>query len=95
MEVAAGVAGLLKVILSMQAQQIPASLNFREINPNINMFETPFYVVNENKPWQLPKGQVLRRAGVSSFGSGGTNAHIVLEEAPVSTRSLVKGFLTI
>ncbi|MCX8131318.1 MAG: SDR family NAD(P)-dependent oxidoreductase [Clostridia bacterium] len=86
LEAAAGIAGLLKVVLSMQYKMIPASLNFNEINPHISLDKTPFYIINKNQPWQMPDNHSLRRAGVSSFGSGGTNAHVVLEEAPVIRR---------
>jgi acyl transferase domain-containing protein/enoyl-CoA hydratase/carnithine racemase/acyl carrier protein/ribosomal protein S18 acetylase RimI-like enzyme len=85
LEAAAGITGLLKVVLSLQHQRLPASLNFNELNPHITLENTPFYIVAKNQPWELPGGQVLRRAGVSSFGSGGTNAHVVLEEAPTVT----------
>jgi len=83
LEAAAGIAGLLKVILSLQNRVLPASLNFNELNPHIFLDETPFYIVDNTRPWELPIGQRLRRAGVSSFGSGGANAHVVLEEAPL------------
>lgn len=87
LEAAAGIAGLLKVAMSMQHQMLPASLNFNELNPHISLEKTPFYIVNKSKSWKLPEGQILRRAGVSSFGSGGANAHVVLEEAPVTGRT--------
>ncbi|HWP96054.1 MAG TPA: SDR family NAD(P)-dependent oxidoreductase [Syntrophomonadaceae bacterium] len=86
LEAAAGIAGLLKVVLSLQHQVLPASINFSELNPQIVFDQAQFYVVNKTQPWELAKGQSFRRAGVSSFGSGGTNAHLVLEEAPVITR---------
>jgi polyketide synthase PksN len=86
LEAAAGIAGLLKVVLSMRHKILPASLNFNELNSHIILDKTPFYIVNENRPWLLPDGQSLRRAGVSSFGSGGANAHIVLEEAVTANR---------
>ncbi|MDI1443027.1 type I polyketide synthase [Polyangium sp. 6x1] len=76
----AGVAGLLKAILSLENEAIPASLHFREPNPRIDLANSPFFVNAERKPW--PRGVAPRRAGVSSFGIGGTNAHVVLEEAP-------------
>lgn len=86
LEAAAGLAGLLKVVLSMRHQTLPATLHFNELNPHISLSNTPFYIVNNNRPWRLPEGQAVRRAGVSSFGSGGANAHVVLEEAPVVNR---------
>lgn len=88
LEAAAGIAGLLKVILSMQHKMLPASLNFNQLNPYISLDKTPFYIVKKNKFWQLPEDRLLRRAGVSSFGSGGANAHVVVEEAPAVKREM-------
>jgi acyl transferase domain-containing protein/glutamate-1-semialdehyde aminotransferase len=79
---AAGVAGLIKTALSLYHQQIPASLNFTTPNPNLDLENSPFYVNTQLTPW--PEGETPRRAGVSSFGVGGTNAHVVLEEAPLA-----------
>jgi acyl transferase domain-containing protein len=78
LEWAAGVCGLVKVILSMQHGVIPASLHFKEPNPLIKWEKAPFRVLTELTPW--PGDQWI--AGVSSFGFGGTNAHVVVEEAP-------------
>ena len=80
LEAAAGIAGLIKVVLSMQHQAIPAHLHFKELNPHISLDGTPFVIPKETYPWLA--GSKGRFAGVSSFGVGGTNAHIVLEEAP-------------
>jgi phthiocerol/phenolphthiocerol synthesis type-I polyketide synthase E len=80
LDAAAGVAGLIKTALMLKNRQIPPSINFNESNPRINFQESPFYVNTQLKDWE-PSG-VVRRAGVSSFGVGGTNAHVVLEEAP-------------
>lgn len=77
---AAGIAGLIKTLLSLEHRHIPPSLNFREPNPQINFEESPFYVNTRLKDWESPAG--LLRAGVSSFGQGGTNAHLIVEEAP-------------
>jgi acyl transferase domain-containing protein/glutamate-1-semialdehyde aminotransferase len=77
---AAGVAGLIKTALSLYYKQIPASLNFESPNPNIDLENSPFYVNTQLTEWAA--GDTPRRAGVSSFGVGGTNAHVVLEEAP-------------
>ncbi len=77
---AAGVAGLIKTALSLYYKQIPASLNFESPNPNIDLENSPFYVNTQLTEWIA--GDTPRRAGVSSFGVGGTNAHVVLEEAP-------------
>ncbi len=80
LDAAAGIAGLIKTILALQHKKIPATLHFTKANPNIDFANSPFYVNNTLKDWQN-NGQP-RRAGVSSFGIGGTNAHVVLEEAP-------------
>jgi acyl transferase domain-containing protein/NAD(P)-dependent dehydrogenase (short-subunit alcohol dehydrogenase family)/acyl carrier protein len=76
---AAGVAGLLKTVLALQHKVLPPSLNYRRPNPNIDFLDSPFFVVDSLRSWE--NGSVPRRAGVSSFGIGGTNAHVVLEEA--------------
>ncbi|NTX14632.1 SDR family NAD(P)-dependent oxidoreductase [Myxococcus sp. CA056] len=80
LDAAAGSASLLKAILAMKHQQLPPSLHFESPNPQIDFDSGPFYVNTALQPW--PRGRTPRRAGVSSFGIGGTNAHIVLEEAP-------------
>jgi phthiocerol/phenolphthiocerol synthesis type-I polyketide synthase E len=77
---AAGVAGFIKAALSLHREQIPPSINYTSPNPELHLDETPFRVVHELSPW--PRTDRPRRAGVSSFGIGGTNAHVVLEEAP-------------
>ncbi len=84
LEPAAGIAGLLKVLLSIRHKQIPALLHFEELNPYIDLKGSPFYIVDKTVDWQAPRdagGQELpRRAGVSAFGWGGANAHVVVEE---------------
>ncbi len=77
---AAGVAGLMKTILALRHGSIPASLNFRQPNPAIPFGRGPFRVNHTLSPW--PESNKPRRAGVSSFGIGGTNVHVILEEAP-------------
>ncbi|MFW9265265.1 type I polyketide synthase, partial [Nostoc sp. CALU 546] len=77
---AAGVAGLIKTALALHYKKIPPSLNFEAPNPKIDFANSPFYVNTKLAEWS--EGETPRRAGVSSFGVGGTNAHIVLEEAP-------------
>ena len=77
---AAGVAGLIKTALALKNKLIPPSLNFKHPNPKIDFANSPFYVNAKLAEWM--KGPTPRRAGVSSFGIGGTNAHVVLEEAP-------------
>ncbi|MDF2432845.1 MAG: hypothetical protein JWP44_2476 [Mucilaginibacter sp.] len=74
---ASGVAGLIKTVLSLKHQQIPPSLFYNKLNPNINLDESPFYVNDQLNDW---KSEEKRRAGVSSFGVGGTNVHVILEE---------------
>jgi acyl transferase domain-containing protein/acyl carrier protein len=77
---AAGITGLLKGVLVVENGQIPKSLHYEQPNPQIDFKKSPFFVASELMDWPL-QGQ-LRRAGVSSFGVGGTNAHVVLEQAP-------------
>ena len=78
-DAAAGIAGLLKTTLALKHREIPATLHFTEPNPRINLDASPFFV---NATLQPMTGDFPLRAGVSSFGIGGTNAHIILEEAP-------------
>lgn len=80
LDTAAGVAGLIKTVLALKHKMIPPSLHFVQPNPKIDFANSPFYVNNKLTPWET--GETPRRAGVSSFGIGGTNAHVVLEEAP-------------
>ena len=77
---AAGVAGLIKTVLVLENGSIPPTLHFQKPNPAIDFASSPFYVTTRLQPWE--RNGTPRRAGVSSFGVGGTNAHIVLEEAP-------------
>lgn len=79
---AAGVCGFIKAVLSLKHAQVPPSLHCSTPNPNIDFSRTPFYVNTALRPWPRREDQKLR-AGVSSFGIGGTNAHLVLEEAPL------------
>jgi phthiocerol/phenolphthiocerol synthesis type-I polyketide synthase E len=81
LDAAAGVAGLIKTVLALEHRQIPPSLNFENENPRIDFANSPFYVNTKLSEWQT-SNDTPRRAGVSSFGIGGTNAHVVLEEAP-------------
>ncbi|NEP38246.1 MAG: type I polyketide synthase, partial [Okeania sp. SIO2H7] len=83
-EGAAGVAGLMKLVLQLQHQQIAPSLHFNEPNPYINWSQLPVQVSTNLTPWET-NGK-SRIAGVSSFGFSGTNAHIILEEAPEEFR---------
>lgn len=79
LEVAAGIAALIKTILCLKNKAIPATLHYTSPNPELRLDESPFTVQSKYGPWE---SQDVRRAGVSSFGIGGTNAHVVLEEAP-------------
>jgi acyl transferase domain-containing protein len=83
LEAASGVAGLIKAILVLEHGEIPPTLHFSAPNPRIDFANSPFYVCSKLQPW--PASETPRRAGVSSFGVGGTNAHVVLEEAPRAT----------
>ncbi|HEY4160406.1 MAG TPA: amino acid adenylation domain-containing protein [Polyangiaceae bacterium] len=83
---ASGVAGLIKTALALYHRKLPPSLFFERPNPNIDFSATPFFVQTRLEDWGSPEGSP-RRAGVSSFGVGGTNAHVVLEEAPAKVPS--------
>jgi acyl transferase domain-containing protein len=80
LDTAAGVAGLIKIVLALKHKELPPSLHFTRPNPKIDFANSPFYVNASLREWENGNGP--RRAGVSSFGIGGTNAHVVLEEAP-------------
>jgi acyl transferase domain-containing protein len=79
-DVTAGVAGLIKTVLALKHRQIPPSINFEQPNPAIDFADTPFYVNTGLRSWD--HGSTPLRAGVSAFGIGGTNAHVIVEEAP-------------
>ncbi|MEO1131282.1 MAG: beta-ketoacyl synthase N-terminal-like domain-containing protein [Cyanobacteria bacterium J06639_1] len=85
LDVAAGIAGLIKTVLALHHRQLPPSLHYQSPNPAIDFARSPFYVNTALKDWDC--GDRPRLAGVSSFGIGGTNAHVILEEAPVPTSS--------
>ena len=80
MVAAAGVVGLIKTSLALHREMIPATLHFKRPNAQIDFANTPFHVIAQPTPW--PRGETPRRAAVSSFGVGGTNAHVIVEEAP-------------
>ncbi|RFD26845.1 polyketide synthase [Mycobacterium uberis] len=80
LEVAAGIASLVKTILCLKNKAIPATLHYTSPNPELRLDQTTFVVQSKYGPWEWDG---VRRAGVSSFGVGGTNVHVVLEEAPV------------
>jgi acyl transferase domain-containing protein len=77
----AGLASLIKVVLSLEREFLPPTVNFTEPNPRLGLAQTPFEVADSARPWPRSPGRP-RRAGVSSFGIGGTNAHVILQEAP-------------
>ncbi|MBB4730015.1 non-ribosomal peptide synthetase, partial [Xanthomonas arboricola] len=77
LDAAAGLAGCIKVALSLSRGQLPASLNYREPNPRLNLDDSPFHVVDSHRAW--PAGSTPRRAALNSLGIGGTNAHAVFE----------------
>jgi acyl transferase domain-containing protein/non-ribosomal peptide synthetase component F len=80
LDAAAGIAGLINAILAVYHGEIPANLHFQKPNPKIDFSASPFFVNVQLRKW--PESQDPRRAGVSSFGIGGTNAHVVIEQAP-------------
>jgi acyl transferase domain-containing protein len=84
LETAAGIAGIIKVLLAMEHRTLPGLANFRQINPKINLNGSPFYLVSQQQPWHGSPGAGSPArgplvAGVSSFGFGGANAHVVLQ----------------
>ena len=86
LDTAAGVAGLIKTVAALQQRVLPPSLHFERPNPELNLSSSPFYVNTRTQSW-VTNG-IPRRAGVSSFGIGGSNAHVILEEAPVLASEL-------
>ena len=85
LDAAAGVAGLIKTVLALKHDQLPPSLHYQRPNPKIDFASSPFFVNGKLNEW--PRGETPRRAGVSSFGIGGTNAHVIVEEAPATADS--------
>jgi acyl transferase domain-containing protein len=83
LEGAAGAAGVIKMVLSLRHGQIPPNLNFREMNPHLELASTRFQMPLNVQPWPVTTGP--RYGAVSSFGLGGTNGHVILEEAPQKT----------
>lgn len=84
LDAAAGIAGLIKAVLAVEHGQVPATAHFQKPNPRIQFGRGPFFVNDATIDWPVAGGP--RRAGVSSFGLGGTNAHVVLEQAPSISR---------
>jgi acyl transferase domain-containing protein len=77
----AGVAGLIKMVLALRHRQIPASLHYESPNPQIDFASSPFFVNTALREWTVPSER-LRIGGVTSLGAGGTNVHVIVEEAP-------------
>lgn len=94
-ESAAGIAGLIKLLLSMQHQQLPGILHFKQLNPFLDIAGSPFYITDTTQQWQRRKdeqgNELPLRAGVSSFGFGGVNAHIILEEYAAGKQRVITG----
>jgi acyl transferase domain-containing protein len=82
LESASAMASLIKVVLSLKHQEIPAHLHLKNLNPRISLAGTPISIPTECQPWTVDT-IAPRRAGISAFGFGGTNSHLILEEAPV------------
>lgn len=86
LESAAGIASVIKVLLSLKHKQLPANLNFLSLNPYVELSDGPFYLLTKNQNWNRITDSNNkthpRRAGISGFGFGGTNAHVIIEEAP-------------
>jgi polyketide synthase PksN len=84
LELAAGIAGVIKVLLQLKHKTLVKSIHCETVNPYIQLEDSPFYIVNETRAWNSlydEQGRIVpRRAGVSSFGFGGVNAHVILEE---------------
>lgn len=81
LDTAAGVAGLIKTVMALKHKVIPPSLHFDKPNPKINFANSPFYVNDRLSEWKT--NGTPRRAGINSFGIGGTNSHVIVEEAPL------------
>jgi amino acid adenylation domain-containing protein len=83
-DVAAGIAGFIKATLSLERETIPGTLYYRAPNPKLELEQKPFFITPEATAWKRNAGSAekARRAGVSAFGVGGTNVHVVLQEAP-------------
>ena len=80
LDIASGVAGLIKTILALEHESLPATLHFKSPNPKLGLEESPFFVNAELRPW--PRGAKPRIAGINAAGVGGTNVHLIVEEAP-------------
>nr|VFK36791.1 MAG: Acyl transferase domain-containing protein [Candidatus Kentron sp. SD]VFK40420.1 MAG: Acyl transferase domain-containing protein [Candidatus Kentron sp. SD]VFK78348.1 MAG: Acyl transferase domain-containing protein [Candidatus Kentron sp. SD] len=88
LEAAAGIAGVIKTVLALQHREIPPHPHLQSFNPHLEIADTPFSIPTESTPWPVDETNQPKPAGVSSFGFGGTNAHVVLAPAPVSSTAL-------
>ncbi|WP_234859383.1 SDR family NAD(P)-dependent oxidoreductase [Aquimarina aquimarini] len=88
LEAAAGLAGLVKVLLSFENESIPPIANFKELNPHINLSDSTLRINQDLRKWDTPDAG-NRIAGISSFGSGGTNAHVIVEQIPTISQPKV------
>ncbi len=88
LEAAAGIAGLIKVVLSLQHQEVPPHLHFKKLNPHISLDQSRIEIPLSRVPWR--SNERKRIAGISSFGFGGTNCHVVIEEGPVMDEDILK-----
>ncbi|TCN57665.1 SDR family NAD(P)-dependent oxidoreductase [Flavobacterium circumlabens] len=79
LEAASGMAGMVKVLLSMEKRILPPTINFKDLNPKINLQNTPFYIADTLKSWEGEGNNTNVIAGISSFGIGGANAHVVVQ----------------
>ncbi|MGE6708817.1 type I polyketide synthase [Hyphomonas sp. NPDC076881] len=89
LDTAAGIASLIKVVLAMRGEKLPATLNFSKPNSRFDFVRSPFQVVGEQKEWR--RNAKPRRASINSLGVGGTNAHVVIEEPPVRAPLMASG----
>ncbi len=89
LEAAAGIAGFLKVALCLQHKKLPASLNYKKLNRHISLADSPFFIIDQMVDWPEPSDHRPRRAGISSFGSGGSNAHVIVEEHETNSAAAI------
>ncbi len=84
LDAAAGVASMIKVVKSLQSEKLPATANFKKSNSQIDFQNSPFFVVDKTQDWKSSSSETPLRAGITSLGMGGTNGHVVIEQAPAS-----------
>ncbi|MBZ9609083.1 SDR family NAD(P)-dependent oxidoreductase [Clostridium estertheticum] len=94
LEPASGIAGVIKILISLKKNKLPGVVHFKKLNPYIKLEDSPFYIVDKTKEWNVSiddnGNRIPRCAGVSSFGFGGTNAHVVIQEY-INKKSSHKG----